>query len=125
PAPRSARSLQPVRIYPFGVARNRLMNASKHVGVPVIAVEDPSEADVLVTLRTYYRKRQRPIVDAEQRGMPVYVLRANTVAQMERFLSGIFELPGQVDETGDMDEQLGQTRQAIHAVLNGERWVEL
>ncbi len=58
-------------------------------------------------------------------GMPVYVLRANTVVQMERFLSGIFELPNQADETGDMDEQLGQTRQAIDAVLNGERWVEL
>ncbi|HRN50707.1 MAG TPA: R3H domain-containing nucleic acid-binding protein [Anaerolineales bacterium] len=125
PAPRSASSLQPVRIYPFGVARNRLMNAAKHVGVPVIPVNDPGEADVLVTLRTYYRKRQRPIVDAEQRGMPVYVLRANTVVQMERFLSGIFELPNQADETGDMDEQLGQTRQAIDAVLNGERWVEL
>lgn len=124
-APRSASSLQPVRIYPFGVARNRLMNAAKHVGVPVIPVKDPSEADVLVTLRTYYRKRQRPIVDAEQRGMPVYVLRANTVAQMERFLSGIFELPGQVEDSGDLDEQLGQTRQAIDAVLNGERWVEL
>ena len=55
----------------------------------------------------------------------MYVLRANTVVQMERFLSGIFELPNQADETGDMDEQLGQTRQAIDAVLNGERWVEL
>src|SRR5690606_36448241 len=124
-APRSASSLQPVRIYPFGVARNRLMNAAKHVGVPVIPVKEPGEADVLVTLRTYYRKRQRPIVDAEQRGMPVYVLRANTVAQMERFLSDIFELPGQPEETGDLNEQLGETRQAIDAVLNGERWVEL
>ncbi|MCW5874761.1 MAG: AAA family ATPase [Anaerolineales bacterium] len=122
---RSASSLQPVRIYPFGVARNRLMNAAKHVGVPVIPVKEPGEADVLVTLRTYYRKRQRPIVDAEQRGMPVYVLRANTVAQMERFLSDIFELPGQPEETGDLNEQLGETRQAIDAVLNGERWVEL
>jgi len=124
-APRSASSLQPVRIYPFGVARNRLMNAAKRVGVPVIPVKEPGEADVLVTLRTYYRKRQRPIVDAEQRGMPVYVLRANTVAQMERFLSGIFDLPGGGEETGELDEQLGHTRQAIDAVLNGERWVEL
>ncbi len=124
-APRSSASLQPVRIYPFGVARNRLVNAAKRVGVPVIPVKEPGEADVLVTLRTYYRKRQRPIVDAEQRGMPVYVLRANTVSQMERFLSGIFDLPGGAEEPGDMDEQLGQTRQAIDAVLNGERWVEL
>jgi stage III sporulation protein SpoIIIAA len=125
PAPRPASALQPVRIYPFGVARNRLVNAAKRVGVPVIPVKEPGEADVLVTLRTYYRKRQRPIVDAEQRGTPVYVLRANTVSQMERFLSGLFELPAAVDEPGNVDEQLGTTKQAIDAVLNGERWVEL
>jgi stage III sporulation protein SpoIIIAA len=122
---RSSASLQPVRIYPFGVARNRLVNAAKRIGVPVIPVNEPGEADVLVTLRTYYRKRQRPIMDAEQRGMPVYVLRANTVSQMERFLSGLFEIPGQLEEPGNMDEQLGHTQQAINAVLNGERWVEL
>jgi stage III sporulation protein SpoIIIAA len=126
PPIRSSANLQPVRIYPFGVARNRLVNAAKRIGVPVIPVKEPGEADVLVTLRTYYRKRQRPIVDAEQRGMPVYVLRANTVSQMERFLSGLFEIPGIEDEpTGDVDELLGHTKQAIDAVLNGERWVEL
>jgi stage III sporulation protein SpoIIIAA len=123
--PRNSAALQPVRIYPFGVARNRLVNAAKRVGVPVIPVKEPGEADVLVTLRTYYRKRQRPIVDAEQRGMPVYVLRANTVSQMERFLSGLFELPTAPEELGGVDEQLGTTKQAIDAVLNGERWVEL
>jgi hypothetical protein len=126
PPPVRSASLQPVRIYPFGVARNRLVNAAKRIGVPVIPVKEPGEADVLVTLRTYYRKRQRPIVDAETRGMPVYVLRANTVTQMERFLAGLFEIPGVSDEpVGNVDEQLGHTKQAINAVLNGERWVEL
>ena len=35
---------------------------------------------MLVTLRSYYRKRQRVIMDAEHRGMPVYVV--NTVDSM-------------------------------------------
>ena len=117
--------LQTVRIYPFGVARNRLANASKRLGVPVIAVKDAGEADVLVTLRAYYRKRQRTIVDAEQRGTPVYVLRANTVTQMERFLSGLFDLETTSDEPENVDQQLQSTQNAIEAVLNGERWVEL
>jgi stage III sporulation protein SpoIIIAA len=122
---RSATSLQPVSIYPFGVARNRLVNAAKRLGVPVVSAKDAGEADVLVTLRSYYRKRQRPIVEAEQRGTPVYVLRANTVTQMERFLTGLFDLPGSSEESGNVDEQLSSTQQAISAVLNGERWVEL
>jgi stage III sporulation protein SpoIIIAA len=117
--------LQPVRVYPYGVASNRLANAAKRLGVPVIPVKQASEADVLVTLRTYYRKRQRAVIDAEQRGTPVYVLRANTVSQMERFLTGLFDLPGTAEEATSVDEQMRSTQHAINAVLNGERWVEL
>ncbi len=117
---------QPLRVYPFGVARNRLENAAKHLGVPVYVAHDVSEADVLVTLRSHYRKRQRTVVDAEHRGMPVYVLRANTVNQMERFLGGLFDIGGWSQNGGEDEEDLlQQTRQAINAVLNGERWVEL
>ncbi|MQC25867.1 MAG: AAA family ATPase [Chloroflexi bacterium] len=123
--PRSGSKMETMRVFPFGVARNRLSNAAKRLGVPVNAVKDVSEADVLVTLRSYYRKRQRTIVDAEQRGMPVYVLRANTVAQMERFLSGLFDLPSTSEGPGNVDNQLQSTQEAIEAVLNGERWVEL
>lgn len=117
--------LQSVRVYPYGVAQNRLINAAKRLGVPAVPVKQPGDADVLVTLRSYYRKRQRAIVDAEQRGMPVYVLRANTVSQMERFLSGLFDLPATAEEASGVEEQLRSTKQAINAVLNGERWVEL
>ena len=84
--------MQPVHIYPYGVARNRLIQAAKRLGVPVVVVNDVSEADVLVTLRSYYRNRQRPMVDAENRGMPIYVLRANTINQMQQFLSDLFNL---------------------------------
>ena len=89
--------LQTIRIYPYGVARNRLMQAAKRLGVPAVVVRETGEADALVTLRSYYRNRQRTVVDAENRGMPIYVLRANTVNQMEQFLSDLFNLVGQAD----------------------------
>lgn len=114
-----------MRIYAYGVARNRLIQAAKRLGVPVLVVKDLGEADVLVTLRNYYRKRQRPIVDAENRGMPIYVLRSNTVNQMQQFLSDLFNLSVYAyDEQGE-DMVRSETRAAIEAVLNGERWVEL
>ena len=71
-----------MRIYPYGVARNRLAQAVKRMGVPAVLADDVGQADILVTLRAYYRKRQRPVVDAESKGMPIYVLRANTINQM-------------------------------------------
>lgn len=115
----------PVRIYPFGVARNRLESAAKSLGVPVVVTRDLGDSQVLVTLRSHYRKRQRTIVDAERRGTPVYVLRSNTVNQMERFLAGLFDLSLTEREVTDEQEVVAQTRKAIDAVLNGERWVEL
>ena len=84
--------LQTVRVYPFGVARDRLIQLAKRMGVPAIFVKDAGEADVLVTLRSYYRDRQQAVMQAEQRGMPIFVLRANTVSQMEQFLSDLFNL---------------------------------
>ena len=118
-------AMQTVRIYPYGVARNRLMQAAKRLGVPAIVVKDPSEADALVTLRTYYRDRQQIIVDAESRGLPIYVLRSTTVGQMEQFLGDLFNLKGEHFMSSDVDAVRDQTQQAITAVLNGERWVDL
>jgi hypothetical protein len=125
PAARDRANLQPIRIYPYGVARNRLLQAAKRLGVPAVIVNEPGEANVLVTLRSYYRKRQRTITDAEHRNVPIYVLRANTVNQMQQFLGDLFNLSADVPAEPGMDPVLRETQSAINAVLNGERWVEL
>lgn len=117
--------LQTMRIYAYGVARNRLIQAAKRLGVPVLVVKELGEADVLVTLRTYYRKRQRPVVDAENRGMPIYVLRSNTVNQMQKFLSDLYNITSESSEELTVERALLETQGAINAVLNGERWIEL
>jgi stage III sporulation protein SpoIIIAA len=119
-------ALQTLKVYPHGVARNRLQQAAKRLGVPVVIVKEVDDANALVTLKTYYRDRQQTIVEAEHRGMPIYVLRANTVSQMEQFLSDLFNLSAQEQGTGsDLSDVKSQTQQAISAVLNGERWVDL
>jgi stage III sporulation protein SpoIIIAA len=118
-------TLQPVRIYPYGVARNRLVQAAKYLGVPAVVVNELEEAEALVTLRSYYRSRQRPVTDAENRGMPIYVLRANTVNQMQHFLSDLYNLSTSVSDERGLDPAMLSTQAAIDAVLNGERSVEL
>jgi len=112
-----------VRIYPYGVARNRLQQAAHRLGVPAYIARDISEADIIMTLRTYYRSRQQPITEAEARGIPIYVLRANTVTQMEQSLAEIFNLTE--DNNWNLNEVANQTESAIQAVLNGQRWVDL
>jgi stage III sporulation protein SpoIIIAA len=118
--------LKPVRVYPYGVARNRLLQAAKRLSVPVLVTNDVSDADVLLTLRSYFRKRQRPIVEAENRGQSIFVLRANTVTQMQQFLSDLFNISTeQSADNRPVEPALVETQAAIDAVLNGERFVEL
>ncbi len=117
--------LQSVRVYPYGVARDRLIQAAKRLGVPALIAKDAGEADVMVTLKSYYRDRQQAIMQAEHRGMPIFVLRANTVSQMEQFLSDLFNLSELPPAQAEMDGIKLQAQAAIAAVLNGERWVDL
>lgn len=125
PVSREQNPLQTVRIYPYGVARNRLLQAAKRLGAPIVVAKTPGDADVLVTLRAYFRKRERTIVDAEARNMPIYVLRSNTVNQMQQFLSDLFNLSTDFPSDPGMEPVMEETQSAIDAVLNGERWVEL
>ncbi len=81
---------KPLRLYPFGVSRNRLEQAIAQLRVPAVIVRDQREADLVVTLKNYYRRKPQPLREAEARGTPVYVLRANTGTQMENVLAGLF-----------------------------------
>lgn len=117
-------SRKPVNIYPYGVARNRLIQAAKRLGVPLIIVKDLGSADVLITLRTYYRSRHETILEAEHGGMPIFVLRSNTVNQIEQSLADLFNISLEPD-TPDVDEIEGQTQAAIQAVLDGQHWVDM
>ena len=124
--PKSSRMpLKTMRIYPFGVARNRLLQAAKHLGVSAQVATDVSTADVLVTLKSHYRNRQQTVIDAEHRGMPIYVLRSNTLNQIEQFLGNLFNLTELKQQVEDINDIQAETQAAIAAVLNGERWVDL
>ncbi len=117
--------LETIRIYPFGVARNRLRQAAKRLHVPALLVDDLGSADVLVTLRSYYRRQRKLISDAENRRMPIYVLRSNTVSQVENFLMDLFNLEAITAEDSSLESGAREARDAIQAVLNGARSVDL
>jgi len=115
--------LEPIKIFPYGVGQNRLRQAARTLRLPITLVDDLEDADVLMTLKSYYRKHPQPITTAERLGKPVYVLRSNTVVQMEACLADIFSLSSQ-----DVDPAaiaLRETQDAIRKVLSGARNVEL
>jgi stage III sporulation protein SpoIIIAA len=112
-----------LRVYPYGIGQNRLKQAAQNLHLPVAIVKNLEDADVVMTLKNYYRKRPQPISKAEQRGVPIYVLRSNTVAQMEGCLADIFELEPEVMDPFAVATH--ETQEAIRKVLSGSRVVEL
>ncbi|HEY64263.1 MAG TPA: AAA family ATPase [Caldilineae bacterium] len=112
-----------VHIYPYGIGQNRLRQAAANLHVPVVIAKDLKEADVVMTLKNYYRKRPQPIAEAQRRGIPVYVLRSNTVTQMESCLADIFQIPAQPADT--LAEAIAEAEEAIRKVLNGAPAVDL
>lgn len=119
-------SFAPISVYAYGITRQRLEQAARRLKVPLRVVEEIGEAQALVTLKTYYRRHQRPISDAEERGLAIYVLRSNSITQMENFVAEIFNVPAEPEEGEDsMDQALNETQSAIQAVLSGSRTVDL
>jgi hypothetical protein len=65
------------------------------------------------------------IKDAENRRMPIYVLRSNTVNQMEGFLIDLYNLRSSSFNDPSMDEALEEANGAIQKVLDGTRSIDL
>ncbi len=115
--------LEPPRhIYPFGVSRRRLEQAVRQTGVKVALAEHLPDADVVITLRNYYRRKLPALREAEARGVPIYVLRANTVAQIEQFL---LSLQPPAKSFDPVTTALEEAEVAAAAIADGERDAEL
>jgi len=114
-----------VTIFPYGVARNRLEQSAKRLGVPAEIAKNIDQADVLMTLKSYYRNRQKPVLDAEELGLPIFVLRSNTNSQIEQVLVDLFNLSEVGGRQIDLNSINQQTQDAIETVRNGQRWVDL
>jgi stage III sporulation protein SpoIIIAA len=116
----SARTHRPMSLFPFGVSRKRLEQSVRELGLPVAVARELDEADAVVTLRNYYRRKPAALRDAESSGVPIYVLKTNTVLQMENMLASLYDL-----EADPQEAALRETSEAIGLVEASGQSVEL
>jgi stage III sporulation protein SpoIIIAA len=115
---------QAVRIYPFGVNRSRLEAQIRSLGLPATVVGDQHQADVVLTVRNYYRRKPQALRDAEATGVPVHVLRSNSASNIEQELLHISHLDA-APVPGAAQNALRETEDAIAQVLETSAPVEL
>lgn len=102
------------RIYPFGVSRQRLEQALRETRFPGSIVDHLDDADVVITLRPYYRRKPQTLHDAEARGIPIYVVKSNTIVQLEQVL-----LTMRTERAGDpVVAALKEAEEGISQALN-------
>ena len=112
--------LPTLRILPQGISRKRLEQAIRELQLPVVIARDVDEADVVMTLRNEYKQKTPMLREAEERALPIYVLKSNTMPQMQSSLTSIFSL-----EIDPREAAMRETEEAIGIVLNRSEPVEL
>jgi hypothetical protein len=111
------------RVYAYGVNRSRTEQVVRAMHLPIVMTEDPTDADVVLTLKNYYRRKPQPLRDAEANGTPIYVLRGNSGGQIEEGLSRIAQMDRAT--TSATTSALQETEDAISNVLEQSRPIEL
>jgi hypothetical protein len=112
--------LPTLRVLPQGISRKRLEQAVRDLGLPVVIARDVDDADVVMTLKNEYKQKTPLLRDAEERSMPIYVLKSNTIPQMQSSLTSIFSL-----EIDPREAAMRETEDAIEVVLSSSEPVEL
>ena len=112
--------LPTLRVLPYAVSRKRLEQAIRELQLPVIVARDVDESDVVMTLRNEYKQKPTALREAEERGVPIYVLKSNTILQMQASLTSIFSL-----EVDPREAALREAEEAIGVVMKQQEPVEL
>ena len=98
-----------IKIFPYGVSRNRLDRAIRELHVPGYICKELGEANAVIALKAHERKSIAILQDAKRRGMPLYVIKSNTYAQIASVIRDIFQL-------GESNEEAAAIQDAEEAI---------
>jgi nucleoside-triphosphatase THEP1 len=119
---REGKQRKSVRIYPYGVSKDRLARAINDLHVPASIARNPKEADVVLTLKAQEKRQPQTLQDLAEEGLEVSVLRSNTVSQMKVYLQQTFGLE---DQQSAEEGALHEAEQAVDRVMSFGKPVEL
>jgi stage III sporulation protein SpoIIIAA len=142
-----------MRIFPYAVSRSQLERVIRTLRLDAVVARNLSEADVVLVLRSYAKTGGKVLEEATAKQVPVYIVKANTIPQIQKSLrevmqldaeaktgsqhlggsgalTGPLSLPEPVDTLPDElseeeDEAIQETQKAIETVLNNNEAVEL
>jgi stage III sporulation protein SpoIIIAA len=111
----------PIRIFPYGVSRNKIERAIANLCVNAAIARKWDDADVVLTLKTLERKESEKLRSISAENVPIYSIKTNTTTQIQNALKDFFNLPSL-----DMEEiAMREAGEAIYKVLLDSKPIEL
>ena len=109
---------QTSHILPYGVNKGKLQQAMASSSAAVELVSEMAEADLLLTTKNFYRRRTRALLDAEEQGKPVYVLRKNTTTQIHQFLRALARSQPRQATRAEVGKAIEEVEQAASRIAD-------
>ena len=109
---------QTSHILPYGVNKGKLQQAMASSSAAVELVSELAEADLLLTTKNFYRRRTRALLDAEEQGKPVYVLRKNTTTQIHQFLRALARSQPRQATRAEVGKAIEEVEQAVSRIAD-------
>jgi hypothetical protein len=107
-------------LYPYGINRHRFEQAIQELNAPARLVSQPTNADAIVAVRGQVKRQPKELRWLIEQGMPLHVLRSDTVVQMAKFLREQLS-----DAFPEERIALEEAEEAIEQVLTQQDTVEL
>jgi len=111
-----------MRIFPYGLSRDRLDRAIAHLGIAALGVDDPQEADMVLTLRDLLARRPRKLRENFPEGIRIRSAAANSVAKIEEALREAFDMNRLRPE---QEQALREAEEAVVEVIAHRQPIEL
>jgi hypothetical protein len=137
-------SIGKMRIFPYAVSRSQLERVIRTLRLPAVVTKNVADADVVLVLKSYARNGGPVFEQAQRRNVPVYVVKANTIPQIQKSMREVMHLdqaPGGGALTGPLrapkdtafpdvlneeeEEAIQETQAAIESVLQRSEPAEL
>jgi stage III sporulation protein SpoIIIAA len=122
PAVETRTDRKTIRIYPYGVSKDRLLRAINDLQVSATIAKTPKDADLVLTLKAHEKRQPRTVKEMEDHGLEVAIIRSNTVSQMKSFLMGAFGLQ---DQKNEEESAMNEAIEAVDRVMSYGKPVEL
>ena len=120
--PATVTTQKPLGIFPYGVSRHHVEQSIRELDIPVRVLGNLDGAGAVLTLKNHYRRRPDSLRQAESRGLPIHILKSNSVSQVRDALSRIYGVEKQDEAT---TRAMAEAAAAIRQVKATLRPVEI